>query len=292
MLPSEITDAIIDYLHDDKASLAACGLICRTWLPSSRYHLFSNITLSINSIRSFAELLQNPFNNVALMVRHLTVAPHPAPYGASVDEKRRAQSAAIFGILPRVTTYLHAIKSLGLHDLDLTSYACPPEILQFILSNLSGVEELELSSLKVCGLQDAIDIICAFPLLRSLSLDAFGWDTRDQLLHLSNPSYSSTSRYQQRPPFTVNSIDLASAPPREFIDWLLNPVPSIRTVRCIPCAYREVEYPSLILSRAGASVQEIEVNFETIFGLEPSSKRTLSSQSLLIPSADVIIQVL
>ncbi|KAI0739389.1 hypothetical protein C8Q80DRAFT_1198411 [Daedaleopsis nitida] len=38
--PNEITDVIIDYLHDDKASLLACALVCRAWLSSSRYHLF------------------------------------------------------------------------------------------------------------------------------------------------------------------------------------------------------------------------------------------------------------
>jgi hypothetical protein len=34
---------IADHLHDDRASLAACALACRAFVPVSRYHLFSSI---------------------------------------------------------------------------------------------------------------------------------------------------------------------------------------------------------------------------------------------------------
>lgn len=44
-LSSEITDTIIDFLHNDLASLAQCGLVCWQWYPASRYHLFSFIVL-------------------------------------------------------------------------------------------------------------------------------------------------------------------------------------------------------------------------------------------------------
>ncbi|KZP08268.1 hypothetical protein FIBSPDRAFT_840493, partial [Athelia psychrophila] len=45
MVPSEITDAIIDHLHADVASLEKCSLICKNWLPSARHHLFRAISL-------------------------------------------------------------------------------------------------------------------------------------------------------------------------------------------------------------------------------------------------------
>ncbi|KAI0824359.1 hypothetical protein BC628DRAFT_1379124 [Trametes gibbosa] len=40
VLPGEITDAIIDHLHDSRPALHNCALVCRAWLPSSRHHLF------------------------------------------------------------------------------------------------------------------------------------------------------------------------------------------------------------------------------------------------------------
>ncbi|CAL1711933.1 unnamed protein product [Somion occarium] len=36
----EIVDLILDHLHDDKASLKACSLVCKAWLTSCRFHLF------------------------------------------------------------------------------------------------------------------------------------------------------------------------------------------------------------------------------------------------------------
>ena len=44
-LPTELTDAIIDHLHDDKPTLLDCSLVCSSWLESSRYHLFRSIRI-------------------------------------------------------------------------------------------------------------------------------------------------------------------------------------------------------------------------------------------------------
>lgn len=40
---------IIDFLHNDKCALITTSLICRSWLQSARYHLYSSITLFISS---------------------------------------------------------------------------------------------------------------------------------------------------------------------------------------------------------------------------------------------------
>ncbi|KAK0189774.1 hypothetical protein F5146DRAFT_1052493 [Armillaria mellea] len=44
-LPNETWDTIIDFLHSDHPSLVVCSLVCRSWLPTSRYHLFERIVL-------------------------------------------------------------------------------------------------------------------------------------------------------------------------------------------------------------------------------------------------------
>ncbi len=42
--PPEIIDNIIDYVKD-KATLSACSLVCRSWAPRSRCHLFRTVKL-------------------------------------------------------------------------------------------------------------------------------------------------------------------------------------------------------------------------------------------------------
>jgi hypothetical protein len=48
-LPQELVDAVIDYVDDDRASLLACARVSRSWLHSSRHHLFASIALSPHS---------------------------------------------------------------------------------------------------------------------------------------------------------------------------------------------------------------------------------------------------
>ncbi|KAJ7244407.1 hypothetical protein B0H12DRAFT_808407 [Mycena haematopus] len=55
--PSELEDAVIDFCHKDRATLAACGLVCRGWLPTSRYHLFSSISLTAENVPGFLDIL-------------------------------------------------------------------------------------------------------------------------------------------------------------------------------------------------------------------------------------------
>ena len=40
ILPNELFDRIIDHLHDSRTILSVCSLVCRSWLPSCRLHLF------------------------------------------------------------------------------------------------------------------------------------------------------------------------------------------------------------------------------------------------------------
>lgn len=44
-LPYELSDHIIDFLHDDKGALFSCSLTCQAWLPAARYHLFNHVTV-------------------------------------------------------------------------------------------------------------------------------------------------------------------------------------------------------------------------------------------------------
>lgn len=39
-VPQELYERIIDHLYEDIPALLACCLVCRAWVPASRYHLF------------------------------------------------------------------------------------------------------------------------------------------------------------------------------------------------------------------------------------------------------------
>ncbi|KAK7690611.1 hypothetical protein QCA50_005710 [Cerrena zonata] len=49
LLFQELVDRVIDHLWDDKPSLGACTLVCSSWLPEARYHLFREIILRFSN---------------------------------------------------------------------------------------------------------------------------------------------------------------------------------------------------------------------------------------------------
>ena len=43
VVPPEISDYIIEFLHDNNDALRQCSLVCRDWVPSSSLHLFERL---------------------------------------------------------------------------------------------------------------------------------------------------------------------------------------------------------------------------------------------------------
>lgn len=65
VIPPEIVDRIIDYLHDDGNTLIACSLVARDWVPSTRLHLFAKLSLlSSNEVEKLTELDSFAPNNL------------------------------------------------------------------------------------------------------------------------------------------------------------------------------------------------------------------------------------
>lgn len=59
-IPPEITDRILDLLYNDHATLRSCSLVCKEWLPSSRFHIFDTLELpDLSTQHKFADLLES-----------------------------------------------------------------------------------------------------------------------------------------------------------------------------------------------------------------------------------------
>jgi hypothetical protein len=69
-LPPELIDMIIAELRTDRAALASCALVCKSWLPASRNNLFFHITISPGSYYNASQI---PSSAIALATKHLTI---------------------------------------------------------------------------------------------------------------------------------------------------------------------------------------------------------------------------
>ena len=74
LLPQELSDMIIDYLHNDEAALRSAGLVCKSWFPESRFQLFSDIKLSVyNSTSGLSEAICAQGSTIPPYILHLEI---------------------------------------------------------------------------------------------------------------------------------------------------------------------------------------------------------------------------
>jgi hypothetical protein len=73
LFPLETIDMIIDYLHDDKLSLAACSLGCRQWLPSTRFHMFCEFKLAVDNFIQVLDVLEHPLSTITPVIQCLVI---------------------------------------------------------------------------------------------------------------------------------------------------------------------------------------------------------------------------
>lgn len=78
--PQELCDSFIDHLHDDRESLESCSLVCKTWVPPSRYHLFESIQLSSREcLVKWSQTFDTSEQSPSHLVKRLSIAGWLAP---------------------------------------------------------------------------------------------------------------------------------------------------------------------------------------------------------------------
>ena len=116
-LPPELTDYILDFLYDDKPSLADCSLVCRSWLSTSSRYLFSDLRLGHRELGPDV-----PFDWFERFLIDIQASPRI---------RRHVQS---------ITFHSHSSDArLG----------CSLRVLQHIIASFSQLESLEMSYLNI-----------------------------------------------------------------------------------------------------------------------------------------------
>jgi hypothetical protein len=108
-LPTELTDSIIDFHHSDRTTLKICSLVCRNWIPASRFHLFRTVRVRFDTVHTFADLLASPSSTIARHVHTLHI---------------HFDSFVGIPVFDRIAPYLEnfvSIKSISLQGLVLAS---------------------------------------------------------------------------------------------------------------------------------------------------------------------------
>ena len=204
-LPAELTDTIIDLLHDEEDALANCSLVCKAWLPATRYHIFENLLLDPWNTEAFIDMKNHPLATVAPYIHHLTIDQIKHRYHQTLNN--------VFVRLPNFPI---------LQRLDLKSISwgrIGDEARNTAISAFKGVTELELSFSDFTTPDQFIELVSNLTSLRSLSVQYVSW-TEDTPVTFS----------QQNAPPKLHVIKLGGLGSGPILDWLAMQKPIIDTL--------------------------------------------------------------
>ncbi|KAK0192092.1 hypothetical protein F5146DRAFT_1135834 [Armillaria mellea] len=181
-LPPEIVDTVIDYLHNDKAALESCALVCKSWSISSRYHLFDEHGVSVkpSNIHNFLSDISHSHSILKDHLRCLTLRTD-----FSLGPSQTFEWRDVTVTLP----HLPKLVSLRFHS-QTQHIRFPYHVLPHILSpkTLQNITHLEVNRTFIQAAEDIIFLMSLFPKLREAQFSRIHW----RHCSLSNSSLSFT----------------------------------------------------------------------------------------------------
>ena len=166
-LPPEILDLVVDHLRAEPATLKACCLVSKSWIPRTRRHLFASVWFGPSSIQPWKKLFPDPSTSPAHHTRILELNGFPTS-------------------MVRETSTLACIRSFR-HIVDLKVSTLGWDNGRTSLVPLHGLSPTLKSLLlhyEYLSTSEVLNLICSFPHLEDLKLSDFyqvnntdAWDT-------------------------------------------------------------------------------------------------------------------
>ena len=229
-LPPELSDIIVDFLHDDEESLANCSLVCKDWLPVTRYHIFKNLLLDRWNVEEFVDMITHPSATVAPYIHQLTIDQGKKPRYHHVFQRA-------FLRLPRFNL---------LHELELRNVQwCnfPTGVVDSLISAFQRVADVKLSNSAFGSPTHFMSIFTRFRHLKRMSI------LQTQFSSLNDDPWFTNDSI---PPI-IQVLELGEIESTEIFDWFVShriPVISLSVYTSVPIlslnSYVQLLGPSLV----------------------------------------------
>ncbi|OCH92083.1 hypothetical protein OBBRIDRAFT_751976 [Obba rivulosa] len=258
MLPPELVDETIDHLWDDPVSLKACSLTCRSWVPSSRLHLFRTVRLRNGTECTRFETLVTNTPAIARCVRQLTLS---AEYRGVDGQGQPVHDDEWIDTAAELARKLERVTTLGLSR--VRWYALQPETQRAFKGLFKNVKTLFLFEVRFDTSKDVLDFLSAFPVLASLYFHGVSWHN-DLLGHATLDDLKKLTGKAEHGRMQLSYLFLDSrSSPTLVTEWLLNH-PTEQRLRTIQLCWRELESMKSVgdlLHASGASLERLQVEF-------------------------------
>jgi hypothetical protein len=251
-LPVELTDMIIDFLFDDKHTLAAMSLVCKVFLPSTRKHLFSTVTLVVDY----------PYGGDAALARLDKLAQIAVPLAPIVNHIDIVNSYKLYAFvfltpwIAAAIAVLRGITSLSIHDF---SWDMEDEVRNGVFASFPHLLELSLVSNKFVDSADIIDSVLQCPTIERLSLCDVYARPSTAAVSLS----LERSRARSLPKLKYLDMDGGRIDIESIIHWFRSQdiMPPLHTLRIADIANHECELVGQFVHALGPSLRHLTFAF-------------------------------
>jgi hypothetical protein len=176
IFPSEIYDMVIFNLFLDRyattsssthwawgRNLLTCGLVCRAWLRTTRYHHFREINISYNNARGLSALLQPGNCTFSPFVRHLQINWSRKAWGVPAAERISTKDEVMEAVSDACTSF--SLDSLSLAGQPRTAWSSIYPKAQVDLLSLCGLSDFSCNMMTFESPDTLIGILRSFPRL-------------------------------------------------------------------------------------------------------------------------------
>lgn len=202
--------------------MLACSLTCRAWLPACRYHLFDKIVLVPRDVLAFFEYVDSSSSDIGAAVRQLVVRRESVSSMMVMGTPRIAHVT-----LKKLSSHFQRLQTLTLLE---TFWSLLTFDTKDLLTHLVTVKDLRLHRAHFETVRRAVELICAFPALESVSFR--DWAVLVQGTEL-NSFLATTPKLAQKYPLRVH-LDCLNLDRSKtilyLIEWLMaqDPSPSVQ----------------------------------------------------------------
>ncbi|KAJ7140788.1 hypothetical protein C8R44DRAFT_761885 [Mycena epipterygia] len=190
-LPPEITDSIIHQLSPNIAALRICSLVCRAWLPASRYTLHKTLSLRGEDIPGFLDVIAPSENTYFSSLRVIDI---------SLCENGPAPS--LWKFLP----HFLCLESLRIHS---SFFHCESP-------THPRLRTLELFDVQFGSFTAFTDLISGFPHLKNLRFEKVAWGSMQGW----SPVGEDIIPAKPCPRLELDTFSPQISNDSQFLDWL------------------------------------------------------------------------
>ena len=217
VLPPELLDHIVDYLHDDRQALRNCSLTCRALVASARFHLFQRVKIDNGNFVRATSIFAGSTSYLADYVRHLSLELGIPLGGSSFAHLRTLLDKGEIPVLLRVFMLVLSPRMRNVTRLILKDVPFDRGIVAMLAPNFPQLHTLSLFDCWFHYNTDFDVLLKDHPLVRNLRCG------RLSSIFGSAPTNGSQG-VDDPPPVSLHSLKITEAyspSPLTLMPWLV-----------------------------------------------------------------------